>query len=201
MAKRVASKATPESSTLSAPAENMTQEQEYPNKLRLQAFQVFQVLKEQRIPNWTKVACEALVEELGITPEEANHLAFKFVESSQSNRLPGGTTQLPEIRKKSDDSPFTELEEGAAWFALAYAEVAIGELPAYGHGLDYWGRWWLGNGQNDTENLVSWMKQNPKKVADYLEWVHGKPNTGDPYFTLTRFRQKAQKNELINPDF
>lgn len=178
----------------------MTREQGQPDELKIQAFQVFQTLYEQQIPSWPRLAGEFLVEEFGISQEEASHLAFQFIEAQHSNRLAGGTTQLPEIREKLDDTPYTEVEKGAAWFALEYAAQAIGKPPTYGRRMDYWGRWWLGNSEEDTRSLVSWMKENPLKVADYLDWAHGKP---DPQrtveYTQTLFRQKAQEGSLVDP--
>lgn len=115
------------------------------------------------------------------------------------NELPGSFFQLPKPRQISPDTAFTQLEIHAGNFALAYSEEVLDIEQQYPLGLNYWGRYWLGNTEDETKTLVDWMQQNPEEVADYLNWTFGEPNSPHPY--AEELRVRAKEGKLKEPKF
>jgi len=170
-----------------------------PNDLKLKALPILQAIFEQNIPYRARIAGEVIAEQFGISSDEAMDMVIKFVEARQMNELHGSTLKLPKVRQISPEAPFTKLEIHAANFTVAYLEEVLSIEQQYPLGLNYLGRFWLGNSEGETKTLVSWMQQNPEKVADYLEWViKPQPNENN---LAEEFRVRARENKLIEPKF
>lgn len=113
----------------------------------------------------------------------------------------GGITQLPDIAALKDDGLVGKplLGPGLPTFVEAYMYWAL--MPSEEHfpperELAGWinrGRLHLGNTEEETKELLTWMQQNPYTVADYLDstWIpeHSKRIT-EP------FRKQAEQNKL-----
>lgn len=175
----------------------MSQEKQ-PQPRKLEALRFLQEASQKDSPYRYDSARQAMIEELGFSPEGANKMVAEFLEAKISNVLVGRITQLPEPNpnRENNESQLTELERRAGWFALAYIEYSLGKNA---HDLIWQGHFWLGNSDEETRQLLKWMEKNPQKVVDYFDWAWAVPETSK--LITESFREKAKTGGLRKVEF